>query len=104
MIDLKELEIAITYLYEGTTYVELDKIFFNGKESNKGGHIGKILNRLGIYRRHKCILKSNNIDDEIKNATGQYKNTLIEIKNALSGVSGISNAFPIKQFVVIQMN
>ena len=26
------------------------------------------------------------------------------IKNALSGVSGISNAFPIKQFVVIQMN
>lgn len=88
MIDPKKLQIAITYLFEGTTYVELDKIFFNGNKSNHGGNIGKILNKLGIYKRHSRILKNRNIDDEIKNATGQYKNTLIEIKNALS--SGIS--------------
>lgn len=84
MINSINLQIAIEYLYEGTPYSKLETKFFQAKQNNHGGRVGTILNNLGIKSQHKAILKYKNIDDEISTATGQYKDTLLEIKQALS--------------------
>ena len=89
MINHLDLQIAIEYLYEGTSYSKLETKFFHAKQNNHGGKVGTILNNLGIKSQHKAILKYKNIDDEICIATGKYKDTLLEIKKVLA--KGITN-------------
>ena len=86
MMDSLDLEIAIEYLFDGTSYPKMEIKYLRGKSDNRGWKVYKRLHSLGIKGEHKGILKTNNIDDEINKASGNYKDTLIEIKKTLTGV------------------
>ena len=52
MINSINLQIAIEYLYEGTSYSKLETKFFQAKQNNHGGRVGSLLNKLGIKSQH----------------------------------------------------
>lgn len=89
----EKLEIAAYYLTHDISLPELERIKLptnadgTPAKSFSGSRVSAILKSLGIITSdpggHKGLLlpPGSNIDDEIKKASGEFKNTLEEIKN-----------------------
>ena len=75
----KKLEIAAYYLRNKKSYVFIEENLLNLK-AKKGFIAMTILKELGISGKHKGLLASSTIDDEIIKANGTLKETLTSIK------------------------
>ena len=75
----KKLEIGAYYLRNKKSYVFIEENLLNLK-AKKGFIAMTILKELGISGKHKGLLASSTIDDEIIKANGTLKETLTSIK------------------------
>jgi hypothetical protein len=80
-----EIDLIRAYLKDGLSYRSIE-IEIMGMDSpvRGGGFVAmKILHNLGIEGENKGVLKYKTVDNEIENAKGEYRTTLIKYKNLL---------------------
>jgi len=79
--ELTKTLLAKEFLTQTHTLNDLEKEILKTNTDRHGGTAWTILNKLGVTKDKKGILTSAwTIDDELKTATGQYKETLLNIK------------------------
>ena len=82
MIEIETIKVIEAYLIHGIGHRNIEETILNIPSSVRGGGFKAmtILHNLGITGEKKGILKNKSIDDEIKNASGDYLNTLKKYK------------------------
>jgi len=91
MIDIETINIIEAYLVHGLSYRNIEKTILGIDSPPRGGGFiaMKKLHKLGITEEKKGILRNKNLDDEIKNASGEYLNTLQEYKEYLKTIRDV---------------
>jgi hypothetical protein len=80
-----EIDLIKAYLKDGLSYrnIEIKIMGIDSPDHGGGFSAMNMLHNLGIEGENKGALKYKTIDNEIKNAKGKYKLTLIKYKNLL---------------------
>ena len=81
----KELEIIKAYLINGLSHRDIEKNILGIDSPVRGGGFiaMKFLHELGINGEKKGVLKYKSIEYEIRNAQGNYLETLLKLKDKL---------------------
>jgi len=73
------------YLIEEMSYRDIERSIYRIDSQDRGGGfiVMKKLHELGITGKEKGKLKNKSIENEIENANGQYRETLLKYKDEL---------------------
>ena len=108
MIDIEDIKIIEAYLIHGISQRNIQKSILGIDAPIRGGGYNAMekLHKLGIIGEKKGRLKNKSIDDEIKNASGDYLKTLKELKRYQNIPGYVVSKPPVKmiEFKSIKQN